>query len=514
MTDRPLLYRARAARVIAALLLAWVGSVAAELVLLGGVSVESRHGEPLRAVVATLDTGAGPGSLESVTLAPQRVYEQLGLPWDPVLDSVRVLVDRRPDGRPEVRIVSVDPVSVDDLTLLLDVQTRAGRYQRSFLLRVRDPGRDAPIALPVIEPPAAAGADPVATASADPSPDPAPGAARPMTLAPPAAAAAAPPIPSAPEPAPRTPGPGDGLAGRGSTRERLPDGFIDRITVAPGTTLGAIARSVQPSDATLEQTIVALFGTNREAFENGNLHRLRAGATLLVPDPLLIDAFRPEDARRQIRTQWQALQAVRPPGAGAGVAPERSARGPAPPGDLLVLAPPVGPARRPSGLSAAEAQAAFDAAMREAASRIRDLEQTLAGLNTLLALTEQRSEAMRGELARLTGTPGPAGASPPPAASGPVAAAAVPAPVADLMRSASDIATLRAAAPVSAPVAAPAAPPAQQATAWSDWVWPAAAAAGVLLLLGMAGLLRRQRRRSAEARSADDEFLPDFGATR
>lgn len=506
----------------------------AQLVLLGSVAVDSGPGEPLRAVISTVDGTADASALESVEVAPRRSYEQLGLAWDPVLETAKVAIGRRPDGRAEVLVTTTGPVTAERLTLLLDVRSRGGRYQRSFLLQAR--GADTRVALP-----ATTGGDPApAVAIASPvrvpepswsSPSPRDGAAGsagtdPPTGAAPAAGAeprpeatagspatsnAAPPAAPPAAPAAAAP-PSAGTPPANASPDRLPDGFIERRTVAEGTTLVEVARSVQPPGATLEQTIVALFGSNRAAFEDGDPRRLRPGATIDVPDALLIDAFDAREARDTVRRDWRlpGLDRGVPAPSMAAAPPAASATGPTPvpratprpapsadappppprraarPGDQLVLAPS---GSRSTRAREAEKQAAFDAAMREATSRIEDLEKNIAGLNTLIALTEQRERALRDELARLRGTPTPTLAS---AESG-------------SGRTASD-APARTALPVSAPV--PAVRP--DRGAWGEWAWVAAGLAAVALVL-LLWIVRARRRRASAA--ADDDLMPDFGPT-
>jgi pilus assembly protein FimV len=375
---------------------------AAQGLLLGPIAVESKAGEPLRAVIDA-GSGATGGAPATVEVASRQRYEAMGLPWDPVLESARATVERAADGRATVRVTTDRPVTADELTLLLETQSAAGRYARSYRLRAGE----APVAAPAVSLPAAgpagaaAGAGGTAAgASATAAGGPGPGAGR---VAPSAAAARD----AAPAP-PRT------AAGVDAT--------IERVTVQRGDTLGGIAERVRPEGATLAQTVVALYRANPSAFIDRNLHRVRAGAELAVPAPRQVAAVDGDAARALIREQWAAVggwEATGRTAAGArtaaAAASARAAGGrgeasagqppaPAPPaagvaGDRLVVA--AGSPREPPRARRAEQQAAFDAAMRESTSRIAELERNVGSLNTLITLKTQQEQALRGDLARL-----------------------------------------------------------------------------------------------------------------
>ena len=53
-------------------------------------------------------------------------------------------------------------------------------------------------------------------------------------------------------------------------------------TVQPGETLYAIARQVSPSGATTEQTLVALWRANPNAFIEGDINRLKVGGNFFT----------------------------------------------------------------------------------------------------------------------------------------------------------------------------------------------------------------------------------------
>ncbi|GAA0213025.1 FimV/HubP family polar landmark protein [Kangiella japonica] len=63
-----------------------------------------------------------------------------------------------------------------------------------------------------------------------------------------------------------------------------PDFTDDSWTVERGQTLWSIAKAVRPKDASVQQTLMAIFHNNPDAFINNDINRLKAGATLAVPE--------------------------------------------------------------------------------------------------------------------------------------------------------------------------------------------------------------------------------------
>lgn len=88
--------------------------------------------------------------------------------------------------------------------------------------------------------------------------------------------------------------------------------------VKRGDTLYAIARRLHPEGITLNQTVVALFRANPEAFTDGNINLIRVGVLLVVPLRDAMASLAPADATREALV----LIAGKPGAVVASVAPE------------------------------------------------------------------------------------------------------------------------------------------------------------------------------------------------
>ena len=83
-----------------------------------------------------------------------------------------------------------------------------------------------------------------------------------------------------------------------------------KITVRPGQTLSEIAATIAPQldGATLDQTMMALYKANPDAFASGSINRLAAGAELTKPSQALLRSISPAEANQFVadaNEQWR-----------------------------------------------------------------------------------------------------------------------------------------------------------------------------------------------------------------
>ncbi|WP_062308826.1 FimV/HubP family polar landmark protein [Polynucleobacter sinensis] len=88
-------------------------------------------------------------------------------------------------------------------------------------------------------------------------------------------------------------------------------GDVQKISVKPGQTLSEIAAQLAPQldGASLDQTMMALFKANPDAFASGSINRLDAGAQLNKPSQALLRSISPVEASQfvaEANAQWQA----------------------------------------------------------------------------------------------------------------------------------------------------------------------------------------------------------------
>lgn len=85
-------------------------------------------------------------------------------------------------------------------------------------------------------------------------------------------------------------------------------------TVQPGDTLSAIAVQLDLDGVTQEQAMMALYAANPNAFA-GNINRLMAGKTLVIPAEPALSLEPPDTAAREVQRHWELWNQRREPAA-------------------------------------------------------------------------------------------------------------------------------------------------------------------------------------------------------
>jgi pilus assembly protein FimV len=391
------------ASLLAALLTTALGVVTApgaQAAGLGKLTVYSAIGQPLNAEVALTATPEELSAL-SARLASHDDFKKAGIEFMSALSGLRFSVAKQPDGQSVLKLTTDRPLNEPFLHFLVELNWTAGRLVREYtflldppeMLQVARPASVVtpvvPQALPLMAAPATAAmpATPVAPAKAKMEPR----AAR--TAEPDAIAKPKPRTAQAPTPAATMP----------STGERL---------VKYGDTLSKIARENKPAAVSLDQMLVALFNSNRDAFDGNNMSRLRAGKILQLPDPSEVAAVDAGEARKLIVAHTADFNAYRRSLASAAsmapateTQPQQQAAGkikpqveskapPAPAKDKLEVSPTEAAKSAKTtgamGKSALEEDLiARDKALREASGRIAELEKNLENLKHLVELKSQ-----------------------------------------------------------------------------------------------------------------------------
>ena len=223
---------------------------------IGHSRLVSASGQPLHINVPLRDLSQADLQSLRVDVAPAAAWQQAGLVPPVELSSLRLSIDEgfTPKSR-VVQIRSSQPFEGPVADLLLQVATAAGsqQYQVSLLTHSAPPGS------------AAAG-------------QPAPASTAGGAAAGSAASAA---------------------AGGGS------------IAVRRGDTLFALAQAHAVQGVSVYQMMIALQKANPQAFIDGNVNLVKAGATLAIPDAQALSAVSDREARRIYQQHAQAYAAYR-----------------------------------------------------------------------------------------------------------------------------------------------------------------------------------------------------------
>ncbi len=310
---------------------------------LGEITLNSALNEPLRARIELVS--ATPEDLAElrVALASAETFERYGIYRPLYLTRLEFTVV--PSGRPDGNVIlirSQDPITEPFVTFLVEASWPRGRLLREYTVLL-DP--------PTFAPPPASRAEavtaPQRTAPADS------GRIERSTAERPAPSAANQPF--------DTPAAGE-------------------VRVQRGDTLWNIAESVQVEGVSINQTMLAIFEANPQAFE-GNINQLHAGAVLRVPSADDIFRISRGDAASEVQRQNAAF--------GGGRAEPR----------LTLVPPDAAPADDRAGSTSGRSAAGSSGA--DAAARIRELERTIEEQQSLIEVRDDELARLRTELTNL-----------------------------------------------------------------------------------------------------------------
>ena len=351
---------------------------------LGKVTVFSALGQPLRAEVelsATRDELSG----MKAQLASPDAFKQAGLDYAATLMGIKFSIDKRANGQSIIRLSSDKPINDPFVDMLLELNWPAGRLVREYTFLL-DP--------PEVAAKAAAAVAPIAPVVAKPVP-----AAKPVVEM-----RAESPIDekllAKPEPKkPRV---------QEQTKQATEGG--DTHEVKRGDSLNKIANAIKPEGVSLDQMLVGLFRANQEAFDGGNMNRLKAGKILSVPEKSALEAVSEGEAKKIVVAQSSDWNAYRRKLAGvAAQAPVAEAAGKqqaagkitakvedkaapvAEPKDQVKVSKTEGAAGKAvvAGKRSEEDLIAKEKALKEANERLAILTKNNADLEKLLALKNQ-----------------------------------------------------------------------------------------------------------------------------
>ncbi|MDH5545942.1 MAG: hypothetical protein OEZ43_10130 [Gammaproteobacteria bacterium] len=243
------------------LVLAGMGPSVVFALGVGAITLESSLNQPLNAKIDLL--GATTDELEglSVNLAPNDVYNRMGIERGEIQENLKFRVDQNSNGDAFIRVYTLESFGEPFLNFLIEVNWPSGRLLREFTILLDPPVFEQEEAKPVSTP----GLDePPPETISDVQPD----FDKPMEV-----------VPSATESLAEEP-------------EIATETLVENLQYGPvkrGENLWKIANSIKPSDLTLQQVIMALYKQNPEAFFGNNVSMLKEGSVLRLDD---IDAAR------------------------------------------------------------------------------------------------------------------------------------------------------------------------------------------------------------------------------
>jgi pilus assembly protein FimV len=431
---------------------------------LGKITVLSALGQPLKAELEVTATRDETPSLQA-RVAPADAFRQAGIEYSHTLANLRFSREIKERGGRRFLEISTDrPLNEPFIDMLVELTWASGRLVREYTFLLDPPelaakAPPAPVAAPEVK------AQPEAAKAAE-KPAAAPAETRPVVDSRPAVAK-------------------QDVEKAAAKAAEKPQSASSR-KVAAGDTLGKIAAQTKPEGVSLDQMLVSLFRSNKDAFDGDNMNRLKAGKILSIPDADTANKVPVAEARKEIVAQAADFNAYRKRLASAAAtepareqAPRQSASGKIAP--KVEDKAPIAAGKDKLEVSRTEAAkdakgkplqgriatleedlVARDRALKEAGGRIAELEKNLSDLKKLAEMKSQAGADLQKQ-ALAAKAPAPAAAPAPVAkpVEPPKAAAPVVAPKpAEVPKPAEPPKAAEVQKPAEAPKAAEAAKPA------------------------------------------------------
>lgn len=169
-------------------------------------------------------------------------------------------------------------------------------------------------------------------------------------------------------------------------------GDVQKVTVKPGQTLSEIAAIIAPQldGATLDQTMMALYKANPDAFASGSINRLAAGAELTKPSQALLRSISPAEANQFVadaNEQWRAEHGQKEAGAASGKSGNTKS-GEAVPKDRLKIGSSADGNEQERRYT--EELVAQEKMLEQTKARVAELEKNIADLQKLLDKSKEK----------------------------------------------------------------------------------------------------------------------------
>ena len=249
---------------------------------LGKLNVSSGLGEPLKAEIELLSVTPEELSTLVAAIASEEAYAAQGVTRLAIHNNIQVEVAKGAGGAPILKLRTIQPISDPYLDMLIQVDWASGRLQREYTVLLDPPGYKEPVenAAPMAVRPPSVSASSNGTAATGDMTQPAGKKSKKSRKG----ARVATAVPEA-------------------TQEIKTELSSDEVTTKSGDTLSGIAKQLQTEGVSLDQMLVGLYESNKDAFAGNNMNRLKVGQIIKVPTKDSLAAIDTKDAHQQVRVQ-------------------------------------------------------------------------------------------------------------------------------------------------------------------------------------------------------------------
>ena len=268
---------------------------------LGKLNVMSGLGEPLKADIELISVTPEELSSISAAIASEEAYATQGIEKPASHNTIKVNVAKNASGAPILKLQSTQPISEPFLDMLIQVDWASGRLLREYTVLLDPPGYtgEADASTTTTQAPR------VKSGDSTPSGTMQNNSMSGDTMSSDNATSS----PSSSKKSKKAKKP----IKAESTEDMMPVGDAtgaDYVTNR-GDTLAKIARDMKPEGVSLEQMLVGLYQTNPDAFQAGNMNRLKVGQIIRPPSEEALNSITRKQASKEIKVQtanWNAYR--------------------------------------------------------------------------------------------------------------------------------------------------------------------------------------------------------------
>jgi FimV-like protein len=312
---------------------------------LGKLSVFSSLGEPLNAEIDVHLNSPEEFDTLVAAIAAESIYKDQGVERSAIQSDIKMMVLRKDDNQAIVRLSTAQAVSDAFLDMIISLTWKGGALWREYTLLL-DPSASS--AATVSNPTVAA----VKSAESNTSPD-----------------------------------------GNAKTD-------IASVVVKKGESLSAIAKRLLSQDVNLDQMVLALYNTNKEAFDGQNMNRLKIGSTLKVPPHAAVQALDVAEAKKEVQAQaadWDAYKS-RLATAVQELAPQNNEANEVNAGKIVTKANELDVAAEPVSKDVVKLSNSEDV-KSNTNGQVDALKDDLAARKNAIAQTDEKSSALKKQIA-------------------------------------------------------------------------------------------------------------------
>ena len=267
---------------------------------LGKLNVMSGLGEPLKADIELISITSEELNNLTAGIASEEAYAMQGIEKPASHNTIKVSIAKNAAGVPVLKLNSTQAISEPFLDMLIQVDWASGRLLREYTVLLDPPGYTGET-----ESGAQTAQAPIVSTKGKNKPAASASQNTEMT------AESAVRVPSGTKKSNKRLKKAMQIEGVADGEAAVTEASDTEYTTQRGDSLAKIAHEMKPEGVSLEQMLVGLYQTNPNAFQGGNMNRLKVGQIIRQPSQETLNAISSGEAKKEIKVQTSNWNAYR-----------------------------------------------------------------------------------------------------------------------------------------------------------------------------------------------------------